>query len=159
MRESRGRVGEEYRLRSTDYRGRIKPFSVISTLYSVLDLVLPNLLHAGTVHWLASGSFKGVRGFGRGEAGAKGRLSLATGASLAIKGLQIIPAGDRLIVEMPGGGGYGDPFTRDPALVARDVHHGLIEPDAAEADYGVILNDKGELNTEATARRRASRRG
>jgi N-methylhydantoinase B len=100
-----------------------------------------------------------ARGRSGGEAGAKGRLSLATGASLAIKGLQIIPAGDRLIVEMPGGGGYGDPFTRDPALVARDVHHGLIEPDAAEADYGVILNDKGELNTEATARRRASRRG
>ena len=100
-----------------------------------------------------------ARGRSGGEAGAKGRLSLATGASLAIKGLQIIPAGDRLIVEMPGGGGYGDPFTRDPALVARDVHHGLIEPEAAEADYGVILNDKGELNTEATARRRASRRG
>ncbi|MBJ7250298.1 MAG: hydantoinase B/oxoprolinase family protein [Acetobacteraceae bacterium] len=100
-----------------------------------------------------------ARGRSGGEAGAKGRLSLATGASLAIKGLQIIPAGDRLIVEMPGGGGYGDPFARDPALVARDVHHGLIEPEAAEADYGVILNDKGELNTEATARRRASRRG
>ena len=100
-----------------------------------------------------------ARGRSGGEAGAKGRLSLATGASLAIKGLQIIPAGDRLIVEMPGGGGYGDPFARDPALVARDVHHGLIEPDAAEADYGVILNDKGELNTEATAHRRASRRG
>jgi len=100
-----------------------------------------------------------ARGRSGGEAGAKGRLSLATGASLAIKGLQIIPAGDRLIVEMPGGGGYGDPFAREPALVARDVHHGLIEPEAAEADYGVILNDKGELNTEATARRRASRRG
>lgn len=100
-----------------------------------------------------------ARGRSGGEAGAKGRLSLATGASLAIKGLQIIPAGDRLIVEMPGGGGYGDPFARDPALVARDVYHGLIEPDAAEADYGVILNDKGELNTEATARRRTSRRG
>ena len=100
-----------------------------------------------------------ARGRSGGEAGAKGRLSLATGASLAIKGLQIIPAGDRLIVEMPGGGGYGDPFARDPALVARDVHHGLIEPEAAEADYGVILNDKGELNTEATAHRRASRRG
>ena len=100
-----------------------------------------------------------ARGRSGGEAGAKGRLSLATGTSLAIKGLQIIPAGDRLIVEMPGGGGYGDPFTRDPELVARDVHHGLIEPEAAEADYGVILNDKGELNTEATAHRRASRRG
>ena len=74
----------EYRLRSTDYRGRIKPFSVISTLDSVLDLVLPNLFHAGTVHWLASGGFEGVRGFGRGEAGAQGigpRVHLAGAVS------------------------------------------------------------------------------
>ncbi|MCA3450359.1 MAG: hydantoinase B/oxoprolinase family protein [Rhodobacter sp.] len=98
-----------------------------------------------------------ARGRSGGEAGAKGRLSLATGASLAIKGLQIIPAGDRLIVEMPGGGGYGDPFARDPALVARDVRYGLIEADQAEAEYGVILTAQGEVNAAATHRRRASR--
>jgi len=98
-----------------------------------------------------------ARGRSGGEAGAKGRLSLATGASLAIKGLQIIPAGDRLIVEMPGGGGYGDPFARDPALVARDVHYGLIEPGQAEAEYGVVLTAEGEVNAAATHRRRASR--
>jgi len=98
-----------------------------------------------------------ARGRSGGEAGAKGRLSLATGASLAIKGLQIIPAGDRLIVEMPGGGGYGDPFARDPALVARDVHYGLIEPGQAEAEYGVVLTAEGEVNMAATHRRRASR--
>ena len=82
----RGQI-TEYRLRSTDYRGRIKPFSVISTLYSVLDLVLPNLLHAGAVHWLASGGFKGVRGFGRGEAGAQGigpRVHLAGAVSRGV---------------------------------------------------------------------------
>lgn len=98
-----------------------------------------------------------ARGRSGGEAGAKGRLSLATGASLAIKGLQIIPAGDRLIVEMPGGGGYGDPFARDPALVARDVRFGLIEPAQAEGEYGVVLTTKGEVNAAATNRRRASR--
>jgi N-methylhydantoinase B len=98
-----------------------------------------------------------ARGRSGGEAGAKGRLSLATGASLAIKGLQIIPAGDRLIVEMPGGGGYGDPFARDPALVARDVHYGLIELGQAEAEYGVVLTAEGEVNAAATHRRRASR--
>ena len=98
-----------------------------------------------------------ARGRSGGEAGAKGRLSLATGASLAIKGLQIIPAGDRLIVEMPGGGGYGDPFARDPALVARDVRYGLIEADQAEAEYGVILTAEGEVNAAATHRQRAIR--
>jgi N-methylhydantoinase B len=98
-----------------------------------------------------------ARGRSGGEAGAKGRLSLATGTSLAIKGLQIIPAGDRLIVEMPGGGGYGDPFARDPALVARDVRYGLIKPDQAEAEYGVVLTAEGEVNAAATHRRRAPR--
>jgi N-methylhydantoinase B len=58
---------------------------------------------------------------------------------------------------MPGGGGYGDPFARDPALVARDVRYGLIKPDQAEAEYGVVLTTKGEVNAAATNRRRASR--
>ena len=75
-----------------------------------------------------------------------------------MKGFQVIPAGDRLIVEMPGGGGYGDPFTRDPAQVARDVRYGLIEPEQAEADYGVILTATGEPDAAATERRRANPR-
>ncbi|WP_198377004.1 hydantoinase B/oxoprolinase family protein [Neoroseomonas rubea] len=98
-----------------------------------------------------------ARGRSGGGAGATGRLSLGSGGGLAIKGLQIIPAGDRLIVEMPGGGGYGDPFARDPALVARDVRYGLIDPEAAEADYGVVLTAGGEPDLVATARLRAAR--
>lgn len=98
-----------------------------------------------------------ARGRAGGAAGAKGVLSLASGPTLPIKGLQTIPAGDRLIVEMPGGGGYGDPFERDPALVARDVRHGLIDAEGAEADYGVVLAANGEPDPAATARRRAAR--
>lgn len=98
-----------------------------------------------------------ARGRSGGGAGATGRLSLGSGGGLAIKGLQIIPAGDRLIVEMPGGGGYGDPFARDPALVARDVRYGLIDPEAAEADYGVVLTAGGEPDLAATAQLRAAR--
>ena len=81
---------------------------------------------------------------------------LGSGTSLKVKGFQVVPPGDRLIVEMPGGGGYGDPFTRDPAQVARDVRYGLIEPEQAEAAYGVILNAAGELDAVVTERRRAA---
>ncbi|MDO9409007.1 hydantoinase B/oxoprolinase family protein [Patulibacter sp.] len=34
--------------------------------------------------------------------------------------------GDRIVVEMPGGGGFGDPGLRDPALVDRDVRAGYV---------------------------------
>ncbi|HWT09078.1 MAG TPA: hydantoinase B/oxoprolinase family protein [Roseomonas sp.] len=98
-----------------------------------------------------------ARGRSGGGPGGLGRLSLASGATLPIKGLQTIPAGDRLIVEMPGGGGYGDPFARDPAQVARDVRYGLIEPAQAEADYGVVLAADGQPDQAATAARRAAR--
>ena len=76
---------------------------------------------------------------------------------MKVKGFQVIPAGDRLIVEMPGGGGYGDPFARDPALVARDLRYGLIEAAQAEAEYGVVLDARGEPDLAATAARRAAR--
>jgi N-methylhydantoinase B len=44
-------------------------------------------------------------------------VRLASGATLPGKGLQIVPAGDRLVLELPGGGGWGDPACRAPAEV------------------------------------------
>lgn len=49
--------------------------------------------------------------------------------------------GDRLMVEMAGGGGYGDPRERDPALVAIDVANGNVSIGAAKQAYAVVLND------------------
>ena len=98
-----------------------------------------------------------ARGRDGGEPGATGRLSLGSGAMLKGKGFQVVPAGDRLVVEMPGGGGLGDPFTRDPALVARDVRYGLLEAEQARAQYGVALAADGEVDEAETARLRRSR--
>lgn len=47
-----------------------------------------------------------------------------------------IRAGDRVEVMTPGGGGYGDPGKRDPALVARDVGRGYYTPAQAESLWG-----------------------
>ena len=44
-----------------------------------------------------------------------------------------LKAGDRVEVMTPGGGGYGDPFARDPALVARDVAPRLLHRRARRA--------------------------
>jgi N-methylhydantoinase B len=66
-----------------------------------------------------------------GLAGAPGVVRLKSAKRLRTKGFQIIPDGDRLILELPGGGGMGDPAARDPALVTRDVKDGLVSTENA----------------------------
>jgi N-methylhydantoinase B len=77
-----------------------------------------------------------ARGALGGGNGAPGRLRLASGATLRAKGRQIVPAGDRLVVETPGGGGLGEPSKRDAALVARDLREGLVSQGAPDAHAG-----------------------
>ncbi|MFQ5858148.1 MAG: hydantoinase B/oxoprolinase family protein [Anaerolineae bacterium] len=43
----------------------------------------------------------------------------------------------------PGGGGYGDPFSRDPERVRQDVIAGYVTPEAAASDYGVVVRFTG----------------
>jgi N-methylhydantoinase B len=62
---------------------------------------------------------------------------------------------DRVAWQLAGGGGYGDPLKRDPALVRRDVQMGYVSRDAARSDYGVALNDDLSIDQAATARLRA----
>jgi N-methylhydantoinase B len=59
-----------------------------------------------------------ARGSAGGMPGARGTVRLASGMALQGKGLQIVPAGDRLVLEVPGGGGWGDP--RDRAATEAD---------------------------------------
>jgi N-methylhydantoinase B len=56
-----------------------------------------------------------------------------------------IRAGQRVRLETPGGGGWGDPRRRDREAVARDVRLGYISPDAAERDYGGVLDADGKV--------------
>ena len=51
------------------------------------------------------------RGRAGGEEGTAGRVSLVSGKKLRVKGEQTIPRGDRLKLELPGGGGFGNPYT------------------------------------------------
>jgi N-methylhydantoinase B len=54
-----------------------------------------------------------------------------------LKGKSPIAAGDRLRVRYPGGGGYGDPRTRDRALVRADLNAGRISETVARSEYGL----------------------
>jgi len=57
-------------------------------------------------------------------------------------------------VEYSGGGGFGDPLHRDPALVVADVDQGRVTADHALRSYGVMISD-GALDVSATTERRA----
>ena len=70
--------------------------------------------------------------------------------------MYVAEAGDRVTILTTGGGGFGDPFTRDTAAVLRDVVAGFVTPKAAERNYGVVITD-GKVDAEATARIRAAR--
>jgi N-methylhydantoinase B len=63
-------------------------------------------------------------------------------------------AGDRVEVMTPGGGGYGDPLARDPALVARDVRLGYYRPEEVRTLFGVVLQADGTVDASATERLR-----
>lgn len=55
---------------------------------------------------------------------------------LGTKAVTHLRAGDRLIINTAGGGGFGPPAARDPAAVARDVADGKVTPERARAVYG-----------------------
>ena len=72
------------------------------------------------------------------------------------QGIALVP-GDTVKVSTPGGGGYGDPLTRDPALVSRDVRRGYYTPTQALELFGVQLDpETGVVDEASTARRRAT---
>ncbi|MGI9488283.1 MAG: hydantoinase B/oxoprolinase family protein [Geminicoccaceae bacterium] len=69
-----------------------------------------------------------------------------------------IAAGDRVDVGTPGGGGYGDPFSRDPDAVLVDVRLGYYTRDQALDLFGVSLTeDLSAVDVASTKQRRASR--
>lgn len=96
-----------------------------------------------------------------GSAGVPSRFTLNPGTARArdlgnVDTVRLDP-GDVLHIVSPGGGGRGDPFTRDPALVLRDVECGLISMQSARHEYGVAIRD-GVLDAVETARLRAAPR-
>jgi N-methylhydantoinase B len=72
-----------------------------------------------------------------GQDGAKGRIRIGeNGPDLPSKGEFRVPHDTPLILETPGGGGFGPPSKRSAEDIQRDVDHGLVSSDAARADYG-----------------------
>ncbi|SME91169.1 N-methylhydantoinase B [Tistlia consotensis] len=67
-----------------------------------------------------------ARGRDGGADGAPGSVALDDGTRLRPKGWQHVPAGRRLILQLPGGGGFGDPAERTPEARAADRARGYV---------------------------------
>jgi len=115
--------------------------------------------HREGAPWAISAMFDrchfAARGRDQGQSGALGKLSLKDGASLNNKGRQTVPAGEIMVMDMPGGGGLGDPKSRPAEAVADDVKNGMVSAGAAKDDYGVIVTETGELDGSATQKQRS----
>ncbi|MES9539495.1 hydantoinase B/oxoprolinase family protein [Actinomadura sp. NPDC000600] len=73
-----------------------------------------------------------------GHAGAASRVTVNGRADgFPLKGRSRIRPGDRININYPGGGGYGDPAERDRDAVRADVHAGLVSEAAAREVYGL----------------------
>jgi N-methylhydantoinase B len=86
-----------------------------------------------------------------GQNGAPGVVKLRSGAALRTKGYQVVPDGDHLILELPGGAGMGAPSDRHPDLVAQDVRDGLVSLENARWIYQVAIDDDGKPDFAATS--------
>ncbi len=98
-------------------------------------------------------------GVGGGEPGANGSFTLNHGTDraqdLGNTDALRLAQGDTLRIVSPAGGGRGDPFTRAPDAVLRDVRAGLVSAEGARRDYGVAIAGDA-IEAAETARLRAT---
>lgn len=104
----------------------------------------------------------GLQGGQPGAAGRNVLIQSGVARPVPAKFTTVIHRGDVFDHYQAGGGGFGDPLERDPALVAHDVREGKVSPERALADYGVVLlpetREVDEHATKAERKRRAARR-
>jgi N-methylhydantoinase B len=80
------------------------------------------------------------------------------------RGVSVLPGrliyrlewGERVTGLTGGGGGYGNPLDRPPEAVRADVLDRKVSIHAAQAVYGVVLDESGAVNAAATISRRAA---
>lgn len=83
---------------------------------------------------------QGLRG---GRPGASGAFQSVGGQPLTPKTVVWFAAGDAVQLNLPGGGGYGDPFARQPEQVLQDVVAGYVSLETAAREYGVAVRFLG----------------
>ena len=66
--------------------------------------------------------------------------------------------GDTISFVSAGGGGYGNPFERDPKAVEKDVQYEYVSIEKAKTDYGVVIDpDSLKLDLAETQKLRENK--
>ncbi|MGH7875368.1 MAG: hydantoinase B/oxoprolinase family protein, partial [Candidatus Binatia bacterium] len=79
---------------------------------------------------------------------------------IGVNSFQVVRQEDTFEIVSQGGGGFGDPFERDPDQVRRDVVDGLVSADNALAEYGVVISGAdGDQTVDRQSTRAARSRG
>jgi len=112
--------------------------------------------------FLFSGLYERIRhpapGLNGGQPGAAGRLWTNNGETLEPKLTRTLPPGTVISIELPGGGGLGDPLARDPTAVASDLRDGYVSAMMAKREFGVVIDPAtgaaDPARTEALRQRR-----
>ncbi len=91
------------------------------------------------IHFPATGLYDG-------KPGALGELLVNNNTGPQPKALLTLAPESRIQLNLPGGGGYGNPYQRPVALVLHDVINGYVSLEAAEREYGVVIRYRGNRN-------------
>lgn len=100
-------------------------------------------------------------GMNGGQGGRPGRVVLNPGTEKekvlpSISDSVVLEHGDVLRFETCGGGGWGNPYDREPERVQSDVRNSMVSVEGAERDYGVVLDSETlDIDLDATANLRA----
>jgi N-methylhydantoinase B len=101
----------------------------------VIELTNPSPI---TATFLADRTKIPPQGILGGKAGRAGQL-LVNGEPTDPKSQKLFQPGDVLTLELPGGGGFGDPLERDRRLVEADLREGRITREQARTVYGLDI--------------------
>ena len=110
----------------------------------------------------ADRSTLGCYGVNGGKAGQPYAVAVTTpdGETTSYPGMTdtvIVPPGSSVRIVTTGGGGWGDPLLREVEMVIYDVQCGMISPESAAENYGLVLikiGRKWQADLSKTAQRR-----
>jgi N-methylhydantoinase B len=99
---------------------------------------------------------EGVRGGRQGKPAEQHKRD-SDGALSPLEGCAriVLQPGESIVSVFAGGGGYGDPFEREPERVAKDVAHGFVTREGAFRDYGVAVTSEYAVDHDGTTKARA----